>query len=275
MQAEQSLKDGDLDETLRQLQAQVRKDPANANYRVFLFQLLAVLGQWERALNQLGVAGELDAATLPMVQTYREALRCEVLRAAIFAGRRAPLIFGEPEEWLALLLEAQRFIAQGANEQAIAVREQAFAAAPMNAGNIDGVAFEWMMDADSRLGPVLEAIVNGHYYWIPFQRLRTVLIDPPEDLRDLVWMPAHFTFTNGGETVGLIPTRYPSTETHSDPLLRLARKTEWTAITSEIYLGLGQRMLTTDNGDYSLMDVRRIEFNSPLDTNSEMDCAGG
>ena len=40
MQAEQSLKDGDLDETLRQLQAQVRKDPANANYRVFLFQLL-------------------------------------------------------------------------------------------------------------------------------------------------------------------------------------------------------------------------------------------
>ncbi|PQJ95152.1 type VI secretion system accessory protein TagJ [Chromatium okenii] len=268
MQAEQSLKDGDLDETLRQLQAQVRKDPANANYRVFLFQLLAVLGQWERALNQLGVAGELDAATLPMVQTYREALRCEVLRAAIFAGRRAPLIFGEPEEWLALLLEAQRFIAQGANEQAIAVREQAFAAAPMNAGNIDGVAFEWMMDADSRLGPVLEAIVNGHYYWIPFQRLRTVLIDPPEDLRDLVWMPAHFTFTNGGETVGLIPTRYPSTETHSDPLLRLARKTEWTEITSEIYLGQGQRMLTTDNGDYSLMDVRRIEFNPPFDTDS-------
>ncbi|MFO1349473.1 MAG: hypothetical protein U1F68_01835 [Gammaproteobacteria bacterium] len=35
------------------MQEQVRKNPANAKYRVFLFQLLAVLGQWERALNQL------------------------------------------------------------------------------------------------------------------------------------------------------------------------------------------------------------------------------
>ncbi len=66
----------------------MRKDPANAKHRIFLFQLLAVLGQWERAMNQLNVAGELDAGTLAMVQTYREALRCEVLRGEIFAGRR-------------------------------------------------------------------------------------------------------------------------------------------------------------------------------------------
>lgn len=61
-------------------QAEVRKAPADAKRRVFLFQLLAVMGDWDRALNQLNVAGELDSGTLAMVSTYREALRCEVLR---------------------------------------------------------------------------------------------------------------------------------------------------------------------------------------------------
>jgi type VI secretion system protein ImpE len=75
MQSEQSLHQGNPEEALTHLQAQVRKEPANSKLRVFLFQLLAVLGRWERALNQLNVAGELDNANLLMVQTYREAIQ--------------------------------------------------------------------------------------------------------------------------------------------------------------------------------------------------------
>src|SRR4051812_37576923 len=97
MLAQQLVREGDLTGALTALQDVVRKDASNAKHRVFLFQLLAVQGQWKRALNQLNVAGELDAGTLPMVQTYREAIQCEALRAEIFSGRRAPLIFGEPQ----------------------------------------------------------------------------------------------------------------------------------------------------------------------------------
>jgi type VI secretion system protein ImpE len=88
MLAEERLREGDLDESLRQLQEQVRKAPADSKLRVFLFQLLALRGEWDRAMTQLNVAGELDAGTLAMVQTYREALRCEVLRAEIFAEKK-------------------------------------------------------------------------------------------------------------------------------------------------------------------------------------------
>ena len=35
-----------------------------------------------------------------MVQTYRTALECEVLRTDIFAGRRSPVVFGHPEQWV-------------------------------------------------------------------------------------------------------------------------------------------------------------------------------
>lgn len=265
MGAEEALRQGELEESLHLLQEQVRREPANARYRIFLFQLLAVMGRWGRALTQLEVAGELDAGTLAMVQTYREALRCEVLRANVFSGKRSPLIFGRPEEWLALLLEAQRLLALGEGERSASLRELALEAAPPTSGRIDDSPFAWIMDGDNRLGPVLETIVNGHYYWIPFQRIRRLALDKPQDLRDLVWMPAHFTWVNGGESAGLIPTRYPGSEASADPALRMSRRTEWLNGPDGAFLGQGQRMFFTDAGEYPLMNLRSIVFDVAAD----------
>jgi type VI secretion system protein ImpE len=260
MTAEQSLRDGDLVEALAQLQQKVRQDPANAESRVFLFQLLSVLGDWDRAMTQLSVCGELDAGTLAMVQTYREAVQCEVLREQIFAGTKAPLIFGKPGQWVALLLEAVKLTATGHHEQAQEVRAEAFESASATSGRIDDQPFEWIADADLRLGPMLEAIVNGRYCWVPFDHIRTINIEEPADLRDRVWMPAYFTWSNGGETVGLIPTRYPGSHLSDDPQIRLAAKTDWRELPAETYLGEGQRLLATDGGEFPLMDIRVIEL---------------
>jgi type VI secretion system protein ImpE len=262
MYAEQSLREGNILESLDQLQQQVRDDPSNAKLRVFLFQLLAVLGEWNRAMTQLNVVGDMDAGALAMVQMYREALKCEVLRAEIFAGQRSPLIFGEPEEWVAILTQALRLTAEGQHERSGVLRKMAFDAAPTSSGTIDDRPFEWIADGDVRLGPVLEAIVNGRYYWIPFHRISKVQIDQPVDLRDIVWMPAHFSWANGGEAVGLIPTRYAGSETSLDGRIRLARKTEWLERDADTCLGLGQRMLATDAGEYPLMEIRMIALDT-------------
>ena len=246
MLAEESFRQGDLAQTLARLQDQVRGDPSQPKLRVFLFQLLAVLGQWQRALAQLNVAGQLDPGTLAMVQTYRAALQCEVLRAEVFAGRRSPLVFGDPEEWVALLLEALRLTAEGRYPASQQLRQRALELAPATPGMMNGAQFAWIADADTRLGPVLEAIVNGNYYWIPFHRVHELHLEEPADLRDLVWAPAQFQWANGGSAVGLIPTRYPGSEQSEDDLLRLARKTEWQDCGDEVFLGLGQRLFATD-----------------------------
>jgi type VI secretion system protein ImpE len=252
------LRQSDPEAALAALQSAVRAAPADAKQRVFLFQLLCVLGQWERALTQLNVAGDLDAGTLGMVQVYRAALGGEALRADVFAGRRSPLIFGEPAEWIALLLEALRLGGQGDHAGSQALRERAFEAAPPTSGEIDGAPFDWIADADPRVGPMLEAIVNGRYYWVPFHRIAEIRLEPPADLRDLVWMPAELKWSNGGEAVALIPARYPGSESASDPLLRLARKTEWTETASGVYVGAGQRMLATDAGEYPLLEIKHV-----------------
>ncbi len=254
------INEGRLGDALAALQGQVRQDPSNAKHRIFLFQLLTVMGQWNRALTQLNVVGELDAAALPMVQTYREAIQCEALRDEIFNGARAPLIFGEPQPWLVQLLEAVKFDANQDAGRAATAREQAFELAPPCGGSINGERFEWIADADSRLGPVLEAVINGRYFWVPMERISRIELDAPVDLRDAVWTPASFTWSNEAQTVGLIPTRYSGTLKRDDDALSLSRRTEWDERSGN---GLGQRMFVTDAGDYPLMDIRVIEFDAP------------
>jgi type VI secretion system protein ImpE len=263
--AEQALKDGDALRALQLLTDQVRARPQDAKLRVFLFQLLCVTGQWDRALNQLNVSLELDPGTLPMVQTYREAIACETLRLQVFAGQKVPMLFGEPEAWIALFIEALLREGRGEPDAARQLREQALEQAPTTAGQIDGQRFEWIADADTRLGPTIEAVINGRYYWLPWNRLAKVDIEAPEDLRDAVWMPAHFEFTNGGDVVGLIPTRYPDTPLAPGDLLALARRTEWREPSPGVFVGLGQRLLTTDIGDFALMDVRSVVLDQPGD----------
>jgi type VI secretion system protein ImpE len=262
--AEQALKDGDAAAAVKLLTEQVRGRPQDAKLRVFLFQMLCVLGQWERALNQLKVAGELDASTLAMVQTYREAIACEALRRQVFAGQKVPMLFGEPAPWTALLIEALLREGRGEPDAAATLREQALEQAPASAGTMTTGAgeqrFAWAADADTRLGPVVDAVINGKYYWVPFERLASVEITPPADLRDAVWMPAQFRFTNGGEVVGLVPTRYPDTDLAAGDALALARRTEWREGPPGVWRGLGQRLYTTDAAETGLMDLRTLVF---------------
>jgi type VI secretion system protein ImpE len=261
--AERSLREGDPARALAQLQEQVRAQPGDARLRIFLFQLLAVLGQWERAREQVALAASLDPAALMLAQAYGAAIDCEQERARVFAGQARPRILGEPPPWLALLVEALRVAAQGEMAQAQGLREQAYAQAEPVAGTLDGQPFAWIADADSRLGPVLELIVDGKYYWMPYGRLRELVLEEPHDLRDVVWMPGHAVFADGGEAACLVPSRYPGSESAGQPMLALARETVWRDAGAGAWHGLGQRVLATDSVEVALLEVRRIAVDAP------------
>jgi type VI secretion system protein ImpE len=235
MTPEELLRQGKLDESLKAVEALVRSAPADPKLRVMLFQVLAVMGQWDRAQTQLQTAAQMNVANGLMAQVCKQAIMCEFLRSEVWSGKRTPLVLGEPEEWVSWVIQAAAMTAAGQHAGAADLRARAFEAAPAVAGQIvtgdsdsEPQSFEWIADADERLGPMLEAIVDGKYYWIPWQRIALVKIDKPADLRDVVWLPANFVWSAGGQSVGLIPVRYPGSENaRHDPLIRMARKTEF------------------------------------------------
>lgn len=270
-EAEASLREGRLEDALGQLQDRVKKDPSNAELRVFLFQLLAVMGQWDRARNQLRVVSEMKSDTNSMSQTYDLAIRCERLREEIFAGRKAPLIFGQPEEWIAQLIQALQLDGQGHHGEARDTRLAALEDAPAVPGRVKprdsdtASDFEWLADGDTRIGPIFEAIMDGKYYWVPMNRVAQIGIDKPEDLRDFIWIPVGFTFANGGQKIALMPSRYVGSGSATDSGLRLGRKTEWAEAGENLYEGQGQRMWMTDQGEHGCFDLSEIEFDLPTE----------
>lgn len=267
MDAEELVRSGDLNAALATLQEKIRDNPAASDLRVFLFQLLVVRGDWDRALTQLNVAAELDSLTLLMAQTCRELLQCEGFREQVFNGERSPLVFGEPQQWMGSLIQALVPASQGNGKAAMQIATDAFDVAPASPGKIDDQAFDWLADADMRLGPAMEAVINGKYYWIPFSNISQINIHPPEDLRDLVWIPAEFKWRNEGEAVGFIPSRYPGST--SDHQLALGRRTQWDDLGDNYYTGMGQKVLSTEAGDFPLLEVRQIVFDHPAETGSQ------
>jgi type VI secretion system protein ImpE len=261
MTAKELLQQGKVSEALATLTGEVRAAPNDSKLRVFMFQLLAVTGQWERAVTQLKVCTDQDDKTLLMAQVCGPALAAENLRAEIFAGKRSPLLLGEPEEWIGELVQANKHFAEGHFDAAGELREKAFEAAPATSGTINGQAFEWIADADQRFGPMLEAIVDGKYYWIPFSRLKEITVEPPSDLRDLVWLPTVLKLSAGADKVALLPVRYPETEKLGDGPAMLARKTDWVE-RGGLSIGVGQRLLATDAAETPLLEVRTIILNT-------------
>lgn len=264
---QEALRSGDIEGCRAALTAQIKAEPGDIKLRAFLAQLLMVEGNWDRAGKQLDMIAELDASAIDLVTDYRAALASEATRLDVMAGRKAPSIMGEPSEWIAKLVEALRLDAAGAHEAAYSLRNEAFEAAPTSSGEVDGAKFDWLSDADQRFGPVLEATMNGEYHWIPFDAIVTIDFEPPKDLRDLVWTVGIMTLTNGGQWPILVPTRYPNSDTQSDGEAghALAKRTDWSVLHEDHYAGTGQRMLTSNEADLPLLDIRNITFDRESD----------
>lgn len=258
MQAEQLIKEGRLDDALAALKDDVRDNPSSAEQRAFLYQLFCILGEWDKALTQINVLGDIAPKELLMVEYYRNAIRCEALRSGVFEGKRSPLMLGEPAEWMGLMVQAQAMVAQGKPAAAAELRDRAFEDAPAVAGTINGQPFGWIADTDHRLGPILEVIVQGKYYWTPMDNVRSVTIEPPGSLRDLIWARAEFVWANGGKAIGLIPVRYPGTTATGSDAAKLSRKTDFEDLEGDYCVGVGQRMWATDAGEFPILETTSI-----------------
>ena len=257
MNADDLLRAGDLDGARLALVEAVRRTPGDVPTRMFLFSLLAIAGEWDKARTQLTTLAQLSPEAQMLSVAYGQAIDAERDRAAVFAGQAAPALH-VASDWAQGLADAMVHEAAGRPDQAEAARSAAFDAAPDTPGELDGEAFSWIADADARFGPAFEAIVGGRYGWQPFDQVRRITSEGPRDLRDLVWYPVDIEFRDGRTTAALLPARYPGIP--ADPAERLARATGWTDGPSG-QVGSGQRLWSLSGGeDRGLLSVRSLVF---------------
>jgi type VI secretion system protein ImpE len=252
MDAEQFFKAGDLPAARAALAAELRSKPDDVRARQFFWQLLAIVGDLDKADAQLKALGGVQASAMMLGSVYMQVINAERLRTRTFAGEIAPRSLVGTEPWVQGLLDALAATIKG-EAGAGARHEAALAEAPMSGGSIEGEAFEWLADADSRFGPMLEVIIGADYGFIPFVAMNRIRAAAVADLRDTVWRPAEISLKSGQSSMVFIPARYPGTAETGDSALLLGRRTDWIDHDG-LQIGLGQRLLATDSDDLGILE---------------------
>ena len=252
MDAEALFKAGDISGARAALALELRRSPQDVRARQFFWQLLAIVGDLDKAEAQLRALGGVQASAMMLGSVYMQAINAERLRSRTFAGEIAPKSLVGIEPWVEGLLGA--LAATIKSEPGAGARhEAALAEAPASAGSIEGEAFEWIADADSRFGPMLEVVIGADYGFIPFVAMNRIRASEVADLRDTVWRPAEISLKSGQSSMVFIPARYPGTTESSDPALLLGRRTDWADVDG-IEIGSGQRLLSTDVSDIAVLE---------------------
>jgi type VI secretion system protein ImpE len=232
MIAKQLFEAGRVTEAIKELGGYLRDHPSDARQRTFLFELLCVAGEYDRAEKHLSLlAGGGQEAELGAV-LYYSALHAEKTRQELFQKQAFPKT--DPGE------------------------------APP--GRLNGKAFQTIRDADPDIGPRLEIFAAGSYMWLPFRHVASITMEPPRRLRDTLWASAHivtgpeFQGTELGEVI--IPVIYPFSTRYPDESIWLGRATGWMEDDQGVEYPAGQKLFLVDGEEVPLLEVRSIEFDA-------------
>lgn len=257
-----------LDKLQSEQQQRIRGEPTSATERFGLFQTLSMRGDWEGANRQLRQALNNDASLLPVVRSYQLIIEAELQRERCSRGEQSiHLVTSTEEDWSSSLAAGYAGREEPAN------LADHLALAPALRGEIDiaidgGQAvrtetFDWIADGDSRLGPMLELILQQGYCWLPMTEIREVEISLPQSGCDRLWARAAITRTNGERLRATIPVRYAGDYANQVDSLLLGRETRWNVLGDAalgLFTGEGQRMWITNAGEYAVLDVRAIRL---------------
>jgi type VI secretion system protein ImpE len=257
---DEMLRAGDLAGARSALIDRVKRAPDDQESRMFLFQLQCVLGEWEKAKAQLRLLAQMSPEAQMLAVAYNMAIEAEIEREKAFAGETPPALLVNTSEWAGDIAAALGFLAQGRTDDSIAARDRAFEAAPDTPGQFGDKSFDWIADADVRFGPSFEAVIYGRWGLVPFDAVKKITSQGPQDLRDVVWLPVEIEFRTGQSVASILPARYPGAQSAESANLVLSKETDWRDGPTGPQ-GLGQRVWALSDGDeVGILSLRQLTF---------------
>ena len=260
MTAKELIQAGRLSEARRLLIEEVKAKPADTGARTLLFQVLALGGEWDKAVRHLDMISTQDPDRAVGVHTYLDIVKAEQERLAIVQGRQQPSVMPEAPAYFPAYLSYLEAIRRGGFDEARTLIAEIDEARPAVSGTRDGRRFEGFSDTDARLYAFVEAFAHDRYVWIPFEALREIVIHEPRDFFDLIWVTASITTWEGLSMNCCMPVVYPETFLADDEQAKLGRLTEWAPLGGGLSRGIGQHVYAVGDEDVSILEIRTINF---------------
>lgn len=266
----------DLKTKLSDMIELVRSNPDNQEHRLALIQYQCLCAKWEQALKQIGQYQKLFPHTQKPLMLYLiENISAEMRRQAVLEAQQKPKTLELHASKLDILQKQLSLVAHVSEQKNKALVDDY----TVLSENIDGspvhitylltdksvseIDSNWIMDGDVRTAFVYEYFYQGHYYWQTWDSIENISFKAPSSLLDIIWRASEIKFTNGECIQCTSPARYtvmPGEETAWSDLLMKCSQTDWIEIAEQLFTGVGQKTLYTDNHDFGLLDIRNIRF---------------
>ncbi|MDR1462985.1 MAG: hypothetical protein LBI68_07615 [Azoarcus sp.] len=245
-----------LAQEVERINAAIRTEPLAASHRMALAQLRLVQGEYAKALQQLQLACQFDADLAPEAQLIRALVRAEQTREAVFGGKILPDLLTPPSAWLEGMIAALREDGVKAAE----MRQEALSEALPSRGRYGETAFEWVADGDGRLGPVIEVILGGVYYWVPFDMVESLEIPAPKNAMELVWAAVDLKLYGHPARIAYMPSRYILLADEASDAFLIGTETNWEELPGGTWRGCGRRVWIVDGEPLSMFEAGRMSF---------------
>ena len=263
MDTKELIRAGKLSEARQSLIGSVKSSPGDSGLRVLLFQVLSLMGDWEKAERHIDIVAAQDVKAEAGVLSYRNLLHAERIRQEVNQFERRPDFLPKTPPYAEKYFLALEQIRQGDLKTAEEIFDQLEEDRPRVSGTINGNPFVDVRETDSYLLFFIEAFVHERYVWIPFESIREMVLQTPKSLFDLIWIPAHITAWDGLTLNCFLPVVYPGSAFADDDRIKMGRMTDWHPLGAKFYRGMGQHVYLFGEEEVPLLEIRELTVNRP------------
>ncbi len=264
MDPKELIRAGKLTEARQQLIESVKSSPGDSGLRVLLFQVLSLLGDFEKAERHIDIIAAQDVKAEAGIMPYKNLLHGERVRQEVYHVERRPDFLPKTpayaERYFLALEQLKNNEFESAEETFKLLEEDR----PPLSGTLNDQPFNDIRETDSFLSYFIEAFVHERYVWLPFESIREMILPTPESLFDLIWIPAQITAWSGLTLNCFLPVVYPESPFHEDDRIKMGRMTDWHSLGGPFYKGLGQHVFQIGDEDVPLLEIRELMLNQPV-----------
>jgi type VI secretion system protein ImpE len=238
----------------------VKANPTNPSARIFLFELSAFAGDWERAKRQLDVIGHQDTTAMIGSKILEQCVIAENKRSDFFSKGEKPEFLATPPDYIYGILAANNKVREGNLAEARELLDKVDEQRPALACKVNGADTEDFRDYNDLTSAVLEVIIKDSYVWVPLEQIEKITFTEPKSQRDYFWRQATMETDNGTNGEVFIPTLYNDSWRSADDLVRLGKVTDWREFGEDIYVGEGTKLFAVGAEYKTMFDLQTIEF---------------
>lgn len=240
----------------------VKEKPRDLSAKLILVQFLCFTGDWARVstvLNQIQTL-DSDKQHTQLVTFIESLVRAEGDRKAVWTEGLVPEFPDSPDEITKKLLWAWNCLREGNVDDyksALAVVDESASSVRLM---LNGKTYEGFRDLDDMTSIVFEAhSLTGTYFWIPISSIRSISVSKPTRPIDYLWNHARLTMTDDSKLAVYLPALYFHSY-DSEETIQLGRETRWENNNIEIEMGLGRKLFTAGDEEFSFFDLEDAQL---------------